>query len=306
MFRIGEFSKLAQVSIRMLRYYDELGLLKPAHVDRFTNYRLYSPDQLEPIQKITLLRDLGFTVTEIKETLNNWDATSIRARLIARREAMLCNIALEQQKINRLQFALDELTGGEEKVTYDIKIKPVPDFLVLSLRGVVDNYYCEGGLWERLSDFIAKSGYQLPSNPLYFSICHDEDFKETDVDLEVCIPVNKTAMGYFLSPPREKNAGKCITSELLSCPFAVKIESTDDIICHVVEGSNHMASLMVSGPYHRLAMAYKNFAYWLESDDNYELAKISRQVYHIGPWNDPDPEKYLTEIQMPLALKKPA
>ncbi len=48
MFRIGEFSKLTQVSVRMLRYYDEMGLLKPSETDKFTNYRLYSAARYPP------------------------------------------------------------------------------------------------------------------------------------------------------------------------------------------------------------------------------------------------------------------
>ncbi len=72
MFKIGEFSKLTQVSIRMLRYYDETGLLKPAEIDKFTGYRLYSTEQIPVLNKIIFLRDLGFTVSEIMDALNHW------------------------------------------------------------------------------------------------------------------------------------------------------------------------------------------------------------------------------------------
>ena len=69
MFRIGGFSKLTRVSVRMLRYYDEAGLLKPAAIDRFTGYRMYTTDQIPALQKICLLRDMDFNVTEIREVL---------------------------------------------------------------------------------------------------------------------------------------------------------------------------------------------------------------------------------------------
>jgi len=62
MFKIGEFSRLTQVSIRMLRYYDETGLLKPAKIDKFTNYRLYSTEQISTLNKIIFLRDFGFHI----------------------------------------------------------------------------------------------------------------------------------------------------------------------------------------------------------------------------------------------------
>lgn len=69
MFRIGEFSKLTQVSIRMLRYYDEIGLLKPAKVDWFTGYRMYSAEQIPVLQKIILLRDTKFSTAEIRDII---------------------------------------------------------------------------------------------------------------------------------------------------------------------------------------------------------------------------------------------
>ena len=75
MFRIGEFSKLTQISVRMLRYYDEAGLLKPEAVDKWTGYRMYSAEQIPRLNKIIYLRDSGFGVVEIAQnclTENAW------------------------------------------------------------------------------------------------------------------------------------------------------------------------------------------------------------------------------------------
>ena len=66
MFRIGEFSKLMQVSVRMLRYYDEVGLLNPAQSDPWTGYRMYSVEQIPVLNRILYLRDCGFTVAEME------------------------------------------------------------------------------------------------------------------------------------------------------------------------------------------------------------------------------------------------
>ena len=60
MLKIGEFSKLSRVSVRMLRHYDEIGLLKPAEIDRFTEYRYYREDQLPTAGRIAALKDMGF------------------------------------------------------------------------------------------------------------------------------------------------------------------------------------------------------------------------------------------------------
>jgi DNA-binding transcriptional MerR regulator len=80
MFRIGEFSRLARVSIKTLRHYDDEGLLRPAHVSR-NGYRYYSAAQLDTLQRILVFRDLGFSITEIRTFLvANVDAANSPAR----------------------------------------------------------------------------------------------------------------------------------------------------------------------------------------------------------------------------------
>ncbi len=81
MFKIGEFSKLTQVSARMLRYYDETGLLKPAVVDSWTGYRMYSAKQIPVLNKIIYLRDSGFNRAEIAFALKQDNGNSILDQL---------------------------------------------------------------------------------------------------------------------------------------------------------------------------------------------------------------------------------
>ena len=68
MLKIGAFSALSHISVRMLRYYDENGLLRPSHIDRFTGYRYYDESQLAEACRIALLRDMGFEKVEYMET----------------------------------------------------------------------------------------------------------------------------------------------------------------------------------------------------------------------------------------------
>ncbi len=109
MFKIGEFSKLTQVSIRMLRYYDENNLLKPAQVDPYTGYRLYSVDQIPRLNRIVFLRDSGFNVAEITESLNSWDDVKVIQLLENKRIQLAQNIQEQQQKISRIELALADL-----------------------------------------------------------------------------------------------------------------------------------------------------------------------------------------------------
>ena len=65
MFKIGEFSKLSRVSVKALRHYDDMGLLRPAQVDRFTSYRYYALEQLPRLHRILGLKELGFSLEQI-------------------------------------------------------------------------------------------------------------------------------------------------------------------------------------------------------------------------------------------------
>jgi DNA-binding transcriptional MerR regulator len=87
--KIGDFSKIGQVTVRMLRHYDELGLLKPAYVDRLTDYRYYSIEQLPKLNRLLALKDLGFSLVQIAALLND-DLPALQLRgmfLMKRAEA---------------------------------------------------------------------------------------------------------------------------------------------------------------------------------------------------------------------------
>ena len=87
MLRIGEFSKLSRISIRMLRYYDEMGLLVPETIDPFTGYRYYSETQLFTAGRINALKDMGFKLCDAAELLRRWeDRETLERCLLDQRE----------------------------------------------------------------------------------------------------------------------------------------------------------------------------------------------------------------------------
>lgn len=89
MLRIGEFSKLSRVSIRMLRHYDDIGLLKPAEIDDFTGYRYYHEKQLFIIARITALKNMGFALADIIKILGIYDdKEKLDAFLVERQEEL--------------------------------------------------------------------------------------------------------------------------------------------------------------------------------------------------------------------------
>ena len=268
MFKIGEFSRLTQVSVRMLRYYDETGLLKPAEIDQYTNYRLYSAEQISTLNQIIFLRDLGFNVSEIALALKNWDDEFIVSMLDNKHQDIEHTIQSEQDKLFKIELAKRDIRQEKIKIHYNVSIKSVPSYQVFSLRRVVDDYYAEGLLWKEMSAFADKHNIPVSNNT--FSIYHDQDYKETNVDIEICAPVAR--MG----------------------------KDTNGFTYRNTEPVPIMACTMVYGPFENIAGAYLGFAGWLQEHIQYSMGEHSRQIVHRGPWNEENPDQYLTELQIPL------
>jgi DNA-binding transcriptional MerR regulator/effector-binding domain-containing protein len=268
MFRIGEFSKLTQVSIRMLRYYDETGLLKPAETDRFTNYRLYSIAQIPVLNKIIFMRDLSFNVSEIAVALNHWNTEFIAEQLEKKRREIEDIIKTEQNVLSKIELAMKDIQQDKIAIHYNVSIKSIPSYQVFSLRRVVPDYYAESQLWKEMSTFADENNISVSSDT--FTIYHDTDYREKDVDIEICAPVAK--MG--------ENANGFV------------YRNTDPVPI--------MACAMVYGPFENIKGAYIAFANWLHEHNQYKMTGPCRQIVHRGPWNEENPDKYLTEIQIPL------
>lgn len=108
MYRIGEFSKITNLSIRTLRYYDDIGLLVPEEVDLFTNYRYYGKRNLNDVKIIEELKSVGFTLEEIRD---NWDNFT-EELFIDRKEKLLKEIELKQDAIKKVDRLRSKISNG--------------------------------------------------------------------------------------------------------------------------------------------------------------------------------------------------
>ena len=110
MYRIGEFSKLTNISVKTLRYYNEIGLLIPEEVDIYSNYRYYGKRNIEEIKIITKLKSVGFSLEEIKNNWNNFTDEVYKQKQIEL-EKELGNLSekikLLEIKLNNLERRLD-------------------------------------------------------------------------------------------------------------------------------------------------------------------------------------------------------
>lgn len=268
MFKIGEFSIITHVSIRMLRYYDEIGLLKPKQVDKYTNYRLYSSNQIFRLNKIIALRDMGFLTAEILELIESDNETLLK-KLNLKKQEITNNIINEKQKITKIENLLKNMEKECYNMNFEVKIKTIPAYNVISLREIIPSYEAEGLLWEKLCRFIDKNNIKPLKDDVSFAMYHDKGYKENDVDVEVVTAVDKLG----------KTDGEFV------------FKQTEEISC--------AACIMVAGPYSNLKPAYYSLAKWIE-DNGYSIAGINRQVCIKGAWNESDEQNYLNEIQFPV------
>ncbi len=270
MLNIGDFSKLTHVSVRMLRYYDQHGLLKPDKIDNYTGYRMYSVSQVPELQKIVLLRDLNFSVAQITEVLRNWDDDFVSQQLNKKIEEIEELIQSEQNRINKIHAAIQDIQKKQIDMHYNVTIKSIPTYEVVSVRRKIPNYSCEAELWSALEELVSREHIEIERHSYNnITIYHDEGHMDRDVDVEVALIVKK----------RHKKSKE-------------------------LKGVENMACMMVYGPYDRLAEAYSSFIYWLDEHSQYRINGLSRQITIVDHKKAIDPKDYLTEIQIPIEIIK--
>lgn len=268
MFKIGEFSKLVRVSARMLRYYDKCGLLHPAEIDRFTGYRLYSAEQMPLLKRIINLRDMGFGVEEIDGILPYYDNSEYMQKALARKSRQIKdNIEQEQNKLDNIALMSDNIRKEKDSMVYEVELKELPAVKVLSLRETVSSYGDEMGQWDKMWAFVKQNNISCPRSG--YSVYHDEEYKESDIDMEIAVPVNTEA----------RNQDGFVYKELEAIPLAVIIR--------------------FPGGYENYNTAMEKVALWIEQN-GYEFDGLIRGFGIVMPDDGVAVDDYLTELQIPV------
>ena len=151
MLKIGDFSKLSQVTIKALRLYDEMGLLKPISVDRFTGYRFYSASQLPRLNRTLAFKDLGFSLEQISQLLNEEiSPEQMRGMLRLKQADLQQQIEQEQGRLVRVAARLKQIEQEDVMSDYEVVIKKFEPITVASIREVLPNYAAIAKLFQEL------------------------------------------------------------------------------------------------------------------------------------------------------------
>ncbi|MCU0480497.1 MAG: MerR family transcriptional regulator [Anaerolineae bacterium] len=280
MLKISEFSKLIYVPVKTLRYYDEIGLFSPAHVDKFTGYRYYSMTQLPRFYRLIALKELGFSLEQIKRLLDeNISLEQLRGMLRLRQSEMEQHLLAQQRQLSHVENTLKLIELEGNMSNYDVILKAVPEFRAISMMGVTPTWDAIGitlnGMFDKVWDAIRASGGKFSENPAEcgVTIYHDKEYKTTDIELEAAIGVS----GNNLLVPTNGTVIKTIPAiELAACVV-------------------HHGSLSTIGN------AYDAILRWIELN-GYEVAGGNREInleYERGG----DQSKFVTEIQFPVKKK---
>jgi effector-binding domain-containing protein len=268
MFKIGDFSKLSQVSVRTLRYYEEMGLLAPIEVDRFTSYRYYSVDQLPRLNRILALKDLGFSLEQIAQLLDEeLPPDQIRGMLRMKQAEIRQQAEEERARLARVEARLRQIEQEGKMPTHEVVIKKVEPQLVATIRRVIPNYGEIGQLYNETFAYLGQHGARPAGPPL--AIYHDPEFRERDADVETAVPL------------------------------ASPLPSSERVAIRELPGAERMACVVHQGSYESVSEAYNTLMAWIGSN-GYRIAGPCREVYLRGPESGPDASSYVTEVQVPV------
>lgn len=155
MFTIGDFAGHGRVSIRMLRHYDAIGLLRPARVDRSSGYRFYEAAQLSRLNRIVALKDLGFTLQQVQTILDeDVSAQELRGMLRLRRAELEAAIAEAASNLVQVEARLRSIESEGAMPQEDVVIKRLPALRLAELSGTAASFSPDaiGPLVNRLFD----------------------------------------------------------------------------------------------------------------------------------------------------------
>lgn len=263
MYQIGLFSKINQVTIKTLHHYDEIDLFKPAKIDKKTGYRYYELGQAYELHKITSLKQMGFSLDEIKEYLINDDYEGL---LNKKRMEIQIQIKQKENSIKQIDYYL---SNNNNTNNYSVIVKTLPEIKVAYMKKNLTCYQELFNLMPILGDKMNKIGCVCAMPPYCFNIYLNGEYRETNIDVELCesiVDLKEDQLGVsFKIVPEVKKA----------------------------------ACLFHKGSYDLFPNAYLALIKWME-DNNYQPDGLPRESYIDGIWNKNDVSEWLTEIQFPI------
>jgi DNA-binding transcriptional MerR regulator/DNA gyrase inhibitor GyrI len=267
-YLIGEFSLVARLSVKTLRFYHEEGILLPSRIDPVTGYRYYDEAGVGRAAAIRELRALGFSLEAIKEIFSLCEEDEDIVPFLERRGEEIARTIEEFRSMAGMiaEFLERQKEMKAMNVDRNIVIKELPDLTVAGIR--FKGRYDQVGRY--FGPLMRRAGKYALSGPM--TVYHDREYRDEDADIEVCVPVRKAV-----------NEG--------------------EVASHPLTGGRAV-TLVHQGPYEAISESYRKVGEYMK-ECGLKPGLPSRELYLKGPGMifAGNPKKYLTEIQV-IALKE--
>ena len=266
--KIGEFSKMMQVTVKTLRYYEQKGLLFPDEVDEWTGYRYYNIAQMQRLNTIRGLQRQGFSLEEIRGLLEDGSHMPSIDQLTEKIVETERQLEILTKRRDQLLKWIDSHKQINSMKKYSIQ--SLPEIIVASHREIIPDYSALGMLCvNKIGPEMQRLGCQCPPPGYCFTIEHGNEYRLTDIDIEYCEKVEE--MG--------EDSDIIQFKHLSAVPKALCMK-------HV-------------GPYECFYESYTEAFCYME-EQGYKMVGHPRICYIDGAWNQDDPEQWLSVIQIPI------
>ncbi len=271
MYSIGDVAKLAGLSVRMLRHYDEIGLLRPARVDPSTGYRWYESWQIARLHRILALKDLGFTLAQVTQILDDeLSPLELRGMLRLRQAELVDELAHAEQRLRRIEMRIQYIEQEDTMAEIDVTLRSVDAVLVASASALAASFYPTdiapvlSPLYGPLLERVAAAGLRPLGPPLAF---YEDAADGESILASAAVPVNGVS-------------GPIEGIELRELP-----------------AMEQAATALHRGSMYDCETTIAAMLRWID-DNGLRTLGYSREIYLDCP---DDTSKWVTEIQFPVA-----
>lgn len=278
MFRIGEFSKIAQATVKQLRYYDEIGLFQPEHIDRFTSYRYYVASQLPDLHRIIAMKDLGLSLEQIKRfVVDEVSADELQGMLSLKKSQVEQELHEKVTQLKKIEARLQQVARDKEVAQDAVVLKEIPAAPFYGFRRKVSHL-------KEVRNYLMEMGKTLPNKipkkklSHLVAIQHADSFAIEDADVELGVMLHDVVDAPLqLTDGAEMQMGTLPRIELAAC--VIRLGGPDQSVgCFDLIGR------------------------WAETN-GYELSGAVREMFIVPP----QPGRFdetVTEIQLPVTLRE--
>lgn len=263
LYKIGMFASMNRVTVKALRHYDEQGLLKPAFVEGESGYRYYLLNQVEPLHQILALKNMGFSLEEIKYIQQGHSSRKV---MQTKKSQILKDIA---DLTNRLAQLETYLLEEEVDLSTPVLVKSLPEIIAATMTVTIDSYDDLFTLMPQMGGEMERLGC-VCALPEYCFIQYLENGpKEEKILIEACEAVTQ------------------------------KREDSDLVQFKVIPQVEEAACIFHKGDYYSFSESYRKVLKFID-ENGYEICGNIRESHIDGVWNKESPKDWLSEVQIPI------